>query len=409
MNEQQHIPANRVTNPFGSTEIVNRETEALVEVESQRAMAEVQASMMMAQRFKRKPAEAMDRIINACTRLGLAEKATYTYARGGTDISGPSIRLAEAIAQGWGNIKCSTREIEQRRSADKKKPGNSTMMTIAWDLETGYSEERIFQIPHWRDTQGGGYAITDARDIYELTANAASRRRRACILAVIPGDVIEAAVNQCDVTLKTRLEVTPERIIKVLESFDERGVSKEQLEAFLQRRMEAMLPAQLYRLGKILNSINDGMSLPGDWFKPTGEIDPETGEIKSTTAATAATATGASALKAKMATATSKPADAGAAGATSQQQPAGETGAQGGSAGAQPAQTGKVAGKSPTKDNGAPPLPTPEQFQDRVMKAQTVDDVQMLQSRLGEYPVDVQAKLREFAAARFTEIQDKLL
>lgn len=406
MNDN-HIPANKVTNPFGSKEIATRETEAMVHVESQRAMAEVQASMMMARRFPRDQVGAVDRIINACTRITLAEKAMYTYARGGIDITGPSIRLAEAIAQGWGNIKTSTREIEQRRG-DKKTPGNSTMMTIAWDLETGYSADRVFQIPHWRDTQGGGYAIVDARDIYELTANAASRRLRACILGVIPGDVVEAAVKQCEVTLKTKLEVTPERIEKVLEQFDAQGVSKEQLEAFLQRRMEAMLPAQLYRLGKIFNSINDGMSVPGDWFKPIGEVDPETGEIKPT-ASTATT--GASALKSRMAA--NKPADAGATGPATQQQPAGDQGAQGGSASAQQAPTGKAAGKSsPGKgsaDSGAPPLPTPEQFEDRVLKAQTVDEVALLQGRLGEYPAEVQAKLRELTNSKLTDLQDKLL
>ena len=56
---------------------------------------------MIARMNPRDPVKAMDRILNACTRPTLANAATYSYSRGGSDITGPTIRLAEAIAQGW--------------------------------------------------------------------------------------------------------------------------------------------------------------------------------------------------------------------------------------------------------------------------------------------------------------------
>jgi hypothetical protein len=50
-------------------------------------------------------------------------------------------------------------------------------------LETGYYDERQFQVRHWRDRkQGGGYQLTDERDIYELIANFGQRRKRAVLL-----------------------------------------------------------------------------------------------------------------------------------------------------------------------------------------------------------------------------------
>lgn len=48
--------------------------------------------------------------------------------------------------------------------------------------------------------------LTDSRDIYEATANFGARRMRACILGVIPGDVVDMAVNECKETQKKAME-----------------------------------------------------------------------------------------------------------------------------------------------------------------------------------------------------------
>lgn len=265
-----------VENPFGSA-IARRESQATTgDVESSRAIAEAQGAMVLAKRFPRDPVAAMDRINNACQRQTLAEGALYTYARGGTDITGPSIRLAEALAQNWGNMQFGVRELEQRA-------GESTVEAFAWDVETNTRQVKIFQVKHERHTKKGITKLTDPRDIYELVANQGARRLRACILGVIPGDVTEAAVKQCDATLRTKAEVTPERIKAMVEKFAEFSVTQEQIEKRIQRRIDAMTPAQMVALGKIFTSLKDGMSKASDWFegaavdapKPTGnQIDP---------------------------------------------------------------------------------------------------------------------------------------
>lgn len=203
---------------------------------------------------------AMDRILNACTRATLAEGALYAYARGGTTISGPSIRLAEAIAQNWGNLQFGIRELEQRN-------GESTVEAFAWDIETNTRQVKVFQVPHVRHTRQGQKKLEDPRDIYELVANQGARRLRACILGVVPGDVVESAVNQCEVTLSVDVDVTPEGIAKLLEKFSEFSITKEQIEKRIQRRIESILPAQVLSLRKIYNSMRDAMSFPSDWFE----------------------------------------------------------------------------------------------------------------------------------------------
>lgn len=237
-------------------------------VAQSREMAEAVSAMQMAKLFPRDVVGARDRILNACTRPKLAEVACYTYSRGGTDVTGPSIRLAEMIAQNWGNMNFGIRELEQRN-------GESTCEAFAWDMENNTRQTKVFQVPHIRHTKKGDTLLTDPRDIYELIANNGARRLRACILGVIPGDIVEEAVKQCDTTLATKFEVTPERIKALLEKFAEFKVTQTQIEARIQCHIQAMKPAQLANLGKIYNSLCDGMSKPSDWFAEEPKKDSD--------------------------------------------------------------------------------------------------------------------------------------
>ncbi|EBL7509090.1 hypothetical protein DOC11_21690 [Salmonella enterica subsp. enterica] len=259
--------SNDIINPFGNNGHQDNNVNGLVAIEQQRAMQEVQAALVVAKKFPRDAIHAMDRIIQACTRPTLAEGALYSYGRGGTEVTGPSIRLAEAIAQNWGNIQFGIRELENKN-------GESTVEAFAWDVETNTRQVKTFTVPHIRYSNKGTKKLADPRDIYEVVASQGARRLRACILGVIPGDVVEAAVKQCELTLNTSLDLTPEYLQTMIKSFERLGVSKEQVEKRIQCRIEAIRPAQVVQLKKISASIKDGMSSPADWFEqvtPTKE------------------------------------------------------------------------------------------------------------------------------------------
>jgi hypothetical protein len=234
---------------------------ALTVIESSRAIQEVQASLVIAKRFPRDEKAAVDRILNSCSRKSLAESALYTYARGGSDITGPSIRLAEALAQNWGNLQFGIRELDQAN-------GESTVEAFAWDVETNTRQTKVFQVRHERHTKSGVKILTDPRDVYELVANQGARRLRACILGIIPGDVVEMAVEQCETTLNADADTSAQGQAKMVAAFAAFGVTKEQLEAFIQRRIDAITSGQVVRLKKIYQSIKDGVGKPTDWFKP---------------------------------------------------------------------------------------------------------------------------------------------
>jgi hypothetical protein len=247
-------------NPFQAQRALSHTTETGAARES----SEVQAMMVIAKRFPRDPVQAVDRILQACTRQSLAEGALYSYNRGGSEITGPSIRLAEAMAQSWGNLQFGIRELDQRN-------GESTVEASAWDLETNTRQVKVFQVKHERHTRAGSKKLTDPRDIYELVANQGARRLRACILGVIPGDVTEAAVNQCEVTIAAKADTSPEAVKKMVDMFAKFSVTPEAIVKRLGNRLDAIRPAQILQLRKIFTSLRDGMSSPADWF----DMEPE--------------------------------------------------------------------------------------------------------------------------------------
>lgn len=233
---------------------------ALAQTESSRAIAEVQAAMILARQFPRNEQAALDKMLVAFQRQGLAEQALYSYSKGGTEVTGPSIRAAEAIAQSWGNLQFGIRELSQQN-------GESTVETFAWDVETNVRQVKVFQVQHIRSKKSGNVKLTDPRDIYEMVANQGARRLRACILGVIPGDIIEAVVDQTDATLKAKADTSPAALKKLCDAFAAYGVTQEMIEKKIQRRLDAITPAQIVSMRKIYNSLKDGMSKPSDWFE----------------------------------------------------------------------------------------------------------------------------------------------
>ena len=252
-----------VKNPFQQTAVSEALPNTMTEVKSQREASEIQAMVFMAKQFPRNQIQAADRILNACTRQTLADSAVYSYPRGGQNVEGPSIRLAEVLAQNWGNLDFGIRELSQEN-------GVSTVEAYAWDLETNVRQAKVFQVAHKRMAKGGTKTLTDPRDIYEMVANQGSRRLRACILSIIPGDIVEAALAQCSITQAASVGATPEEIketiLKLTATMEKFGITAENIQDRYQCRLEAIRPAQIVELRKIYTSLKDGMSKPSDWF-----------------------------------------------------------------------------------------------------------------------------------------------
>jgi len=206
----------------------------------------------------------MDGVLNAFSRPGLAEHAQYEYAKGGSKISGLSIHALQAIAQQWGNLEFGWTEVSRGTGTDGVP--YSEVRAVAADLQSRTLRPLQFIVRHWRDTKQGGYKLKDEREIYELCANMAQRRVRSCLEAVIPRDVQDAAEQQAELTLRTKADVSPEAMHKMVDAFAKLGVTKEQIEKRIQRRLDAISPAQVVGLKRIYTSLRDEMSEPSEWF-----------------------------------------------------------------------------------------------------------------------------------------------
>ena len=244
-----------------ATENKANELSIISNVDSSRAIAEVQASLVIAKRFPRDENRAIERIKNSCGRTSLANVALYSYARGGTEITGASIRLLEAVKIAWGNIDSGWRELE--RNEDR-----AIVQAYAWDKETNVKEERTFEVPLIRYTRKGSYKLSDPRDIYELEANNAARRVRACLQAVIPSDVIEEAINACIATQQANVDMSPETIKALIAAFEKLGVTQSMIEKRLNRKLSAIQAGNVVQLRTVYKSIVDGIGKVSDFFEP---------------------------------------------------------------------------------------------------------------------------------------------
>ena len=246
----------------------NIETTLATAMKGQR-MQEIQAMVFMAKQFPRDEIAAMNRIKTACSRKALADIAMYEYPRGGTKVTGPSIRLAEVLLQSWGNMKCGVIELDNSQ-------GESKAMSYAWDIETNAYDEKIFTVKHERKASGAIKKLDDPRDIYEKVANEGARRKRACIMAVIPAWVIEEAVEQCEKTLTSgNPEPIIDRIRKLLDKFKEQSVSKEMVEKYMGYKVDLFTEKDGLKLAKVYTAIKDGIAKKEEYFEIKKDlVDP---------------------------------------------------------------------------------------------------------------------------------------
>jgi hypothetical protein len=242
-------------------------------------IARVQAQLVYAASRPRDKRKALDNMLTEFQIPELAEISLYQYARGGSDVTGLSIRAAETMAMAWGNMDFGLRELEQKQ-------GESTVEAFAWDLETNVRRSITFRTPHFRDTKKGRVKLEDSRDIYEMVANQGSRRVRACILAVLPQYVKDAVQKQIANTMAATFQITPEYLKTWLDAFGALGVTKKMIEKLIQRDYSSITPAQMVGLVNKYNALKDGMAAVSDFF----EVEAPTGGKATTLADKAAAA-----------------------------------------------------------------------------------------------------------------------
>ncbi len=269
MNTQQlpNVP-NGINVPMGN---INQGT---VAVEASRAVAEAQGKLIIAKKFPRDEVAAFNKVAEACQRKGIAEKAFFSYNRGGGIVSGVTIRFAEELARIWGNIDYGIKELSQE-------VGKSEMQAYAWDMETNTISVQNFTNPHIREVKGTSKALTSQRDIYESNANMGARRLRSRILAILPNDLVEMAIAECKKTLAGNNDIPLiDRVKNMVVAFSKLGVTQEQLETRLKRKIDTMTIDDFTDYVGIYNAIKHGESKAAEWFEAEKEASDLTAALK---------------------------------------------------------------------------------------------------------------------------------
>ena len=245
-----------------------------VAIEASRAIAEAQGKLVIAKRFPRDEVEAYAKAMEACQRLTMAAKAFYSFPRGGETVEGPTIRFAEELARCWGNIDYGIKELSQD-------DGKSEMQAYAWDLETNAQSVQNFTNPHQREQGKKMVNLTSQRDIYENNANMATRRLRSRILAILPSWFVEDAIEECKKTLAGRND-TPliDRVKKMVVAFAKIGVTQEQIEKRLKKKIDTMNADDFVEYTGIYNAIKQGESKIAEWFESDPIASDLTNELK---------------------------------------------------------------------------------------------------------------------------------
>jgi hypothetical protein len=195
-------------------------------IEQSRAVAEVQAAIVVAQNCPRDINAAISEMRQSCQQMFLAERAFFRYSRGSGNITGASVHLARELARCWGNIQYGL--VEMRRDDEY---GQSEMQAFAWDVEKNSRNSSTFIVPHKRDQKGGPKQLTDMRDIYENNANNGARRVREAIFAILPPWFVEEAKQICTRTLADGGgKPLPQRIADAIRAFEGIGVVQDRIE-----------------------------------------------------------------------------------------------------------------------------------------------------------------------------------
>lgn len=245
-----------------------------VAIEASRAIAEAQGKLVIAKRFPRDEISSYAKMMEACQRPTMASKAFYSFPRAGGKVEGPTIRFAEELARCWGNIDYGIKELSQD-------DGKSEMQAYAWDLETNAQSIQNFTNPHLREVNGKMKTLTSQRDIYENNANMATRRLRSRILAILPAWFVEDAIAECKKTLAGRNdEPLIDRVKKMVVQFSKLGVTQEQIEQRLKRKIDTMTADDLVDYIGIYNAIKQGESKAIEWFGGQQEANDLTNALK---------------------------------------------------------------------------------------------------------------------------------
>jgi hypothetical protein len=223
--------------------------------------AELDSQIATARQYPRSLKTAIDNIMSLATLdEQTAAENMFALPRGGKPIRGPSIRLAEIIAQQWGNCRVEARVIAIDR-ANKVITAEGTFH----DLETNSAMRSVVQR---RISDKRGRLFND--DMIVVTGNAAcSIARRNAVLAGVPKAVWRKAYEASERVVAGDIKTLATRRDGAIKAFATYGVKPEQVFAALDvKGLDEIMLEHIPTLLGMFSALKDGETTVEEMFDP---------------------------------------------------------------------------------------------------------------------------------------------
>ena len=242
------------------------------------AEAEVKARWAIAQRCPRDIDMVRIKLLKECDRPKFAEAARYAKPVGKDKVVGPSIRFVEAALRCYGNILAATTVISEDATTRR-------LQVVVTDLEANISWPRqiSFVKSVMRSSSEGRQVISKrlnsyGKTTYEVVATEdefaskeaalVSKAIRMAGLRVLPGDLVEEAMERCVSTNQRTDKADPSAARKkMVDGFAMLGVMPGQLVEYLGHPLENCSPAELQELRDAWHAIRDGETKWADFIE----------------------------------------------------------------------------------------------------------------------------------------------
>ena len=213
--------------------------------------------LIWASKQPRDEEKVLQSIIQSCRRPSFAAIAIWEKKIGGKMEKGPSVRLAEVIAQKWSNFEIGYQIIPEA-SNDKQ----TTVKVFAWDLETNYCIAPEITIQHKHPGKDKPY-LTAVDDVYKVVAAAISKKQRDCIFKVVPRDIVDLAYEECQKTLADVKDLGP-TIERLKFTFSDVGVTVEHLENYIGKKIKDFTGQDVSELRAVFSCFKNGEMHPDE-------------------------------------------------------------------------------------------------------------------------------------------------
>lgn len=232
--------------------------------------AEIDSQISTAKKYPRQLTTVKSNMLSFATLdEETAESCFYSLPRGGKNIQGPSVRLAEIAVSCYKNIRVGSRVMQSVTTGDNP---HVVVQAICHDLENNVAvtieKRRRITKKKSRDT-------IDEDDI-NLAANAgAAIAFRDAVFKVIPGALIKPVFEQAKKVAIGDAKTLGDRRMKSVEAFAKMGVNKETLLAKLEKKsVEEIDLVDLENLIGLFNAIKDGQCTIDEAFPPATTAMP---------------------------------------------------------------------------------------------------------------------------------------